>query len=479
MADLIQKRFSTIETILKMLNHRELMFRAIETSDKRQGNAVIEAEFFYLVAEYKKGLSAEKQKEVTTVFDYKNLLSAKVLDDRRATDGVTKLWFNSVIIDLFRLCKISLYRPLNKTSLLSAMTPIWSILSDINEKQLSLIPGTEEYDEWTDTLNAHITGLLGRIKANITKLEQIGEQFQEDIAEEGERELPDAMKLKFEHASKLYRHEVQPLSSFLDKDTRYEKGDGILLTIDALKNVFVRNGDLEYQALMTNYYLQYLDLFEPIKAVADNISIYLRKTKEAIAQHNAIESAYVIIKQAYNKTLSADRRLKNIKLSDLQDLAPERTLGKIKRPAPIQIDKKPAFLSNVFNELARRTLQNAHSIDDKLVFEDVIQKDSAVAIRHSIRLNRWVTSHSWPVNVDFIAHAYEQLKNTFEGFKVPDLLEISSTLVTSKQYTIKALPAFKQIREEDPDTGVVTEMGYCVRHITATGQHSEGSDGNQ
>jgi len=36
MADLIQKRFSTIETILKMLNHRELMFRAIETSDKRQ-----------------------------------------------------------------------------------------------------------------------------------------------------------------------------------------------------------------------------------------------------------------------------------------------------------------------------------------------------------------------------------------------------------------------------------------------------------
>jgi hypothetical protein len=479
MADLIQKRFSTIETILKMLNHRELMFRAIETSDKRQGNAVLEAEFFYLIANYKKGLPSEKKQEVNAVFDHKNLLSAKVLDDRRTADGVTKLWFNAVIVDLFRLCKISLYRPLNKTSLLSAMTPIWSMLSDITEKKVSLVPGTEEYDEWTDTLNSQITGLLGRIKANITKLEQIGEQFQEDIADQTERQLPDAIKLKFEHASRLYRREVQPLNSFLDKDTRYEKGDGILLAIDALRNVFVRNGDLEYQALMTNYYLQYLDLFEPIKAVADNVSIYLRKTKEAIAEHNAIESAFVIIRQAYNKTLSADRRVKNIKLSDLQDLSPARALGKIKRPAPIQIDKKPAFLSNVFNELARRTLQNAHSIDDKLVFEDVIQKDSAVAIRHSIRLNRWVKSHSWPEHVDYIAHAYEELKETFEDFKISDLLEISSTLVTSKEYTIKALPTFNQIREEDPETGALAEMGYCVRHITATGKNTEASDGNQ
>src|SRR3990167_2030528 len=300
----VVKRFNTVETLLRLLRYRDVMFNVIEATDRHHGNAIPETEFVRYVAEYQQRVSKEVSTDIALVFDCDNLLQAKVLNDRKSAGGTTKLWFNTSVIDIFRLCKISLYRPLTRISLNASMTPIWSIASEIKARQLSITPSTDEYNDWTDEVNHRVTELLGKIRANISKLERIGEQFEKTLKNESQEENIDISKAKYHQAARLYKREIEPLSVFLDKDTRYEQGDGIFLTLEKFKTLFGSFGDLESQSLMLRYQLQYLDLFKPVKKVADHVSIYLQKTKASIIEHNAIENAIGIIRQAYDKTLS-------------------------------------------------------------------------------------------------------------------------------------------------------------------------------
>ncbi|WP_214655429.1 hypothetical protein, partial [Vibrio anguillarum] len=76
-------------------------------------------------------------------------------------------------------------------------------------------------------------------------------------------------------AAKLYQREIDPLKVFLDKHTRYEEGDGIFLTLEYFRSFFHTVNDTSRAYLMLSYEVQYLDLFSPIKQVANQVSIYL------------------------------------------------------------------------------------------------------------------------------------------------------------------------------------------------------------
>lgn len=452
------KRFSTVETFALLLKHREVMFRVIQASDKYHGNAIPEMEFLRYVAEYQQSLSQEVAKEVALVFDSENLLQSQILNDRKSTSGAIKLWFNSSVIEVFRLCKISLYRPLTATSLKATMTPIWSILRELNENNLSITPGTEDYDDWLGEISHRITELLGKIKANITKLERIGDSFQSDLKSES----LELTKVKFHEASRLYRREIEPLRIFLAKDTRYEQGDGIHMTLETLTRHFALYGDIESQSLMNRFQLQYLDMFRPIKRVADSVSVYLRKTKSAIIEHNAIESAFCIIRDAYENTLSSDKRNKFLSLKDLVELGPTHPIASIGRVTPYRLEKNPSFLNTVFNELAHRNASAVDADNDGFLFEETVDKATSKKLRHSMRLNSWVEGFQWPMGQDYIELAYETLKNDWDGFSIPDLLEIGGKLHTFSKYKIILTNEFKSIEDSNH------KLNYRVRLLKPT-----------
>lgn len=451
------KQFSTVETLQRLLKYRDIMFSIIEDTDRQQGSGIAESDFLRFVAEYQNQAGSEAAKEIGLTFDLQNLQQAKILNDRKSANGVTKLWFNTSVMEIFRLCKISLYRPLTGIALNNAMQSIWAMAKKIDAKQLSITPGTDEYYDWIDEINHWVSELLGRINANISKLERVGEQFAKDI--ENSHTNIDVTKAKYQHAARLYQREIEPLCIFLDKDTQYQDGPGIIRTLEKFKRLFNSFNDIESESGMLQYQLQYLDLFEPVKRVADNINIYLKKTKTSIEEHNAIEYAYSILRTAYENTLNGDQRTKYISISDLQSIGPIHSIASLGRLPSFKLEKTPAFLNNAFDELAERSLNSNQSLEDILPFEESISKKRAGEMRHSIKLNQWVNKFEWPIGMDYLKIAHDTLRHELEGFKIPDLLEVGSQLHTHSKYNIVLFNEFNTLEDS------THELRYRVRHL--------------
>lgn len=299
--------------------------------------------------------------------------------------------------------------------------------------------------------------MLGRINANISKLERIGEQFSRDI-EDSHTDI-DLIKAKYKHAARLYHREIEPLSIFLDKDTQYQDGPGIIKTLEKFKKLFNSLNDNESEGGMLRYQLQYLDMFEPVKRVADNINIYLKKTKTSIEEHNAIESAFSILRTAYDKTLGGDQRTKFISISDLRALGPMHDIASLGRLPSFKLEKSPAFLNNAFDELAERSLNGIEKVDDSLPFEESISKKRAREMRHSIKLHQWVSSFQWPFGVDYLQVAHDRLRYELEDFKLPDLIEVGSQLHTQGKYNIVLFNDFNTLED------ATHELRYRIRHL--------------
>lgn len=453
----VAKQFSTVETLQRLLKYRDIMFSIIEETDRQQGSGIAESDFLRFVAEYQNQAGLEAAKEIGLTFDYRNLKQSKILNDRTSANGVTKLWFNTSVLEIFRLCKISLYRPLTGIALNNSMQSIWAMASKIDAKLLTIIPGTDEYFDWTDEINHSVSELLGRINANISKLERVGEQFARDI--ENSYINIDITKAKYKHAARLYQREIEPLSIFLNKDTQYEEGPGIIRTLEKFKRLFKSFNDSESESSMLRYQLQYLDLFEPVKRVADNINIYLKKTKTSIEEHNAIERAFTILRAAYENTLSGDQRTKYISISDLQSLGPVHRIASLGRLPSFKLEKSPAFLNNAFDELTERSLYRSTHEEDILPFEESISRKRAEEMKHSIKLNQWVKIFDWPLGVDYLKVAHDILRQELEDFKIPDLLEVGSQLHTCGKYRIILLNDFCILEDSKH------ELRYRVRHL--------------
>ncbi|WMB72719.1 hypothetical protein RA178_20300 [Shewanella oncorhynchi] len=453
----VTKQFSTVETLQRLLKYRAIMFSIIEETDRQQGSGIAESDYLRFVAEYQYQAGSEAAKEIGLTFDFQNLRQAKILNDRKIANGVTKLWFNTSVMEIFRLCKISLYRPLTGIALNNAMQSIWAMANKIDVNQLSIIPGTDEYYDWTGEINHWVSELLGRINANISKLERVGEQFERNI--EDSHTNIDLAKAKYKYAVRLYQREIEPLSIFLDKDTQYQDGPGIIRTLEKFKRLFRSLNDNESEGGMLRYQLQYLDLFEPVKRVADNINIYLKKTKTSIEEHNAIECAFTILRTAYENTLNGDQRTKFISISDLKALGPIHNIASLGRLPSFKLEKSPAFLNNAFEELAERSLNGKVSVEDSLPFEESISKKRAEEMRHSINLNQWVNTFEWPLGVDYLKVAHDALRHELKGFKLPDLLEVGSQLHTHGKYNIFLLNEFNTLEDS------THELHYRVRFL--------------
>lgn len=117
----VVKKFSTVETLQRLLKYRDIMFSVIEETDRQQGSGIAESDFLRFVSEYQNHVAPDVVKEIFLTFDIQNLQQAKILNDRKIVSGVTKLWFNTSVMEIFRLCKISLYRPLTGIALNNAM----------------------------------------------------------------------------------------------------------------------------------------------------------------------------------------------------------------------------------------------------------------------------------------------------------------------------------------------------------------------
>lgn len=463
----LEKRFNTVETLSLLLKYREVMFQLIRQIDNKTEQAIAKSEFYRIVVAHQQGLSRDERKTIGLVFDCSNLLQAKILNDIRATNGVTKLWFNTAIIDVFRLCEITLFRPLTSISLKASMAPLWSIQAEFDSKQLSVTPGTEEYKEWTAEIIHRVAELLGTIRANIAKLQRVGDVFEKEIVNEySQFNHMELVREKYKQASRLYEREIKPLSIFLNQDTRYENGDGIYHILGRFFSAFDAIGDVDSASLMNAYQIQCLDLFEPIKIVAKHVNTFLQKTSAAISEHSAIEKAYNILRSAYEETLSGDQRNKFIKLENLKDLGLRHSIHSINRISPIRLERTQSFINIVFNELSLRTEAIRDEISD--VFDEVVNRQNRTRLEYQENLEEWISNYQWPLNQDFILPVVQSLKNEIEGFSLPDIFIVIARVIKNTSLNVESQGTFNEIEDDD------YSVRYKVRYITSFSESQRG-----
>lgn len=455
------KQFGTKETIQKLLRYEEIMFNTIEYADNHSGS-IPESQFYAYVVGLQQSLSSDLAKEVALVFDVENLMQARIINDRRSINGSTKLIFNADVLGVFRLCKVSLHRPLTKISLNAAMTPLWSLVNQVKKGLLSTTPGTDDYNEWVDDLTIRVSDILGKIKSNVIKLQNMGQEF-ESMANASNKSASeiDIKKERYAIAAKICSREIEPLSVFLKKGVRYQDGDGIFLTLEFFRRLFTTNKDRNNRDIILSYELQYLDLFLPIKQVADQVSIYLQKTEKSLLEYNAIEKAYSVLLASFDKTLSSHMGKKFIDLNELGELSTGMIIPQLNKLTPFRVEKSPSFLDVVYNELAVRTQIYAPENSDVIILSESICKKAAQKIHHAQVLSKWTDTFDWPMNVDFIEVAHNEIMNNIPGFKVTDLFEIQAKLIHSPQFDIALTNQLKTIHDDTDD------FKYRVRHLIA------------
>jgi hypothetical protein len=469
-SDNINKRFSTIETIKRLLLFKDIMFKVIEYSDLNHTSAIPETQFYSYVVYEQEDKSKEKSKEIAVVCDVQNLLKARVINDRRNVDGTTSLLFNTTVFELFRLCKVSLHRPLTKVSLNASMSPLWSISKQIKERRLSTVPGSDDYNEWVDDLTFRVSELLGKIKTNIAKLQSVGLEFEKNAQNElSDQSLLATRRESFQLASKLFQREIEPLKIFLEKNTRYEDGDGIFLLFEYFRSFFKTVHDNQRAELVLSYEVQYLDLFLPIKTVANTVSIYLQKTQQSIFEQSAVDSAFSVIFAAYEKTLGTDMRNKYIDLKDLSTLDMGVSIPAVNRLSPFRADKSPAFLNIAFKELDSRVKKQNDQEGLDVELTEQINRESSKKLVHAQKLTKWVSEINWPNGIDFVEYAHNQLLDEMPEYTLPDLFEVQSSLINANNNSIKVLNEYRKIENE------THTFQYRVRYITNNIENKERS----
>lgn len=437
------------------------MFQVIRHISDSQDKAIAKSSFFQLVNEHKQGYGIDDQKTINLVFDCENLLSAKILDDIRVTNGVTKLWFTTSIIVVFSLCEISLYRPLTSTSLKASMSPLWGIQKEFNQKKLSVTPGTDDYNEWTSEIIHRIAEIFGTIRANISKLERAGMLFEKEVLIDDIHEKSvDLIREQYKQANRLYEREIKPLTIFLDQHTRYEFGDGIYTILANFYNAFDSIGDSSSASLMNAYQIQCLDLFTPIANVATTVNTYLQKTRTAIKEHNAIERAYATLRAAYENTLSADQRNRFIKKENLKELALRHPIHGVTRISPMRLERSQAFIHVLNNELSARQAGISPNSILTEEFDEKIDYKKRKLMEYQERLDSWICEHEWPFHIDFILHAKKELEKEFSEFTLPDLFTVIERIVKNKDFNVTSIGEFNYIEDEH------YKIKYKVRYIT-------------
>lgn len=457
----VKKQFGCVETIQKLLVYRDVLFDVIRYMDVNRTSSIPEFEFQKYVLRMPASSIKEVAKELLAVFDIENLKQSRILTDQKMLDGHSVIMFNPHVIGLFRLCETSLIRSLNVQALNNAMSPIWAMMKSHTEGKLSLVKGSEDYKEWTDELINHLSDLIGRIKSNIDKLQNMSMLIEQQAC--SSTEITRQFELKkeiFKRASSIYRREIKPLVTFLGRHANYDQGSGITKCLELFASIFKSIDDSVLADMMLTYHVQFCDMHTPIKQIADEISVFLKKSREALIEQSGIEKAFADIEAAYQQTLSTDMRNKYIDLRKLKQLSMPTRLPAINKPMSLRIDKEPSYLNNVFIEIEQRAHRSNEFLDGEILLSELIDRKNVLEIQHSLAVHKWSKNHHWPLEEDCLQIALNEVSKHVPDFKMPDLLEVLSSLQSDPRFKILVTNEFKTVSDNE------YKINYRVRQLS-------------
>ncbi len=448
------KRFDPRNTLLIMLRHPQLMYQIIEVLDAQQG-LLSEAQYLSLVQQYLKGITESREHgELVLAMHLDNLLFAGVVHDKIEQAEGQYILFNEAVLTVFRLCQLSLVKPLTKQALKTSMAPFWQIYDDLLANRLSTDVGSPDYADWTQDLTQRLGAIFGQVVASVKKLKRIGSEFAVSMNDEA-RDFA-VVQAQYQLAKSIYQREIEPLAVFLDKQTVYENGKGIYgiceVVAKKLQSIEAQAPNAKACQQIWDFQIKFLSLIPDITAVKHHISLYLQKTKTDIERHHAIETAYQILLDAVGVTNEAKQNLVYVNLTSLTKLGPHHRLARRFIPQSLRLPNQPSVIANALGSIARLADTPPETLAGE--FQEELDTQAQMREARARAIAQWAVQQSWPVGTDYVPEIVVKLAHSeFADVHITDVFDIAMIIRQQSESVI-----------EFYHTKVLTLNGMCYRY---------------
>ncbi|MEI6895480.1 MAG: hypothetical protein V5789_12835 [Colwellia sp.] len=454
------KKFNTLETLRILLEHPKVMFNVIRLMDKDKVRYISESQLAQEILHYADKLAPTEQQRLTLAFDTDNLLQSHILADKDIYQGSCRLIFQEGILGLFRLCETSLYQELTDSKLKSRLAALWRLQERINGAELSFIEDDPDYSEFVDDLMQQLSELLSVLKQNIDRMRLLGRDLEamsasslhDSIANSDSIALTNNNKEKMlAQISQLFERHIKPTQNFLNNNSRLAKGSNLFETLENFKLAFGGNGKHLLSDQIMRYSMSFSNIFVPITNVAHQVDQFLRKTRAALLQSNAMEHYYQKLNQAYEQTLA--RNLNKTKIDNVlvKDFAFINNFKRVAKLKDFRVGQSPSYFNNLFSELSLRLA--SLSLDKPLEnfnLTAVKNDQESKSLQRALAIFEQLNTVKLRESDDLCAMLHCRLSEDFADYQLADLIGACQLMQTQQdEFTLKTVNQKAYLRHNE------------------------------
>jgi len=462
------KKFNTIETLRILLDHPTIMFNVIRTMDNNKVRFITESHLALEILQYSQQVSHIESQRITLAFDTDNLLQSHILMDKDIYQGTCRLSFQEGIISIFRLCESSLYQELTDSKLKSRLASLWRLQERVNNAELSFIDDDPDYLEFVDDLVQQLSELLSLLKQNIDRMQGLGKDLEAMSSQvftevvSNDSSTTNNQYLGNEHKEKmlaqithLFERHIKPTQNFLNHSTRLAKGTNLFATLESFKNAFSGNNKHALSSQVLRYSMSFSNIFLPITEVAHQVDQFLRKTRSALLQSNAMEHFHQKLLSAYDKTL--ERSLNKTKIDNnlVKEFDFINNLKRASKLKDFRVGQSTSYFNNLFTELSLRLEAlnldgHFNSDNENFNLTAVIDDSESLVLKRSLAMFEHLNTIKLRESNDLTAMLHCRLSDSFDDYRLVDLIGACQLMQEQQaNFTLRTVNQKAYLRHDD------------------------------
>ncbi len=455
------KKFNTLETLRILLEHPNIMFNVIRLMDKDKVRYISESQLAQEILHYSAKLDSTEQQRLSLAFDTENLMQSHVLADKDVYQGTCRLTFQEGILSLFRLCETSLYQELTDSKLKSRLASLWRLQDRVNGAELSFIDNDPDYSEFVDDLMQQLSELLSILKQNIDRMRLLGRDLEAMSATSlNNNNVADASSNIFDNNNKeqllsqitqLFERHIKPTQNFLNHTSRLAKGSNLFETLDNFKSAFKGNGKHLLSDQIMRYSMSFSNIFVPITNVAHQVDQFLRKTRNALLQSNAMEYFHQKLNHAYDETLARNLNKTKIDNKLVKDFAFINNLKRLPKLKDFRVGQSPSYFNNLFSELSLRLESlTANKSFENFNLTAVKSDGDSKSLQRALAIFDQLNTIKLRETNDLCAMLHYRLADDFDDYQLADLIGACQLMQSNQdEFTLRTINKKAYLKHED------------------------------
>jgi hypothetical protein len=423
------KQLGTVETLSVILEHRKIMSECIKEMDLRGVNYIPEQAIFQRVKAYTELVKPDLKRRLRIAFSTTNLMQAHIVMDVDNSQGEHRLYFQTSVLDVVRLCDVSLYKKLTDVQLQTHLAFLNQAFQQMSSGSLNFMDHDDDFVEYIDNLFMNIGRLLSDIRQNVVKMQSLGKELEKLTANSVKvgidtHEYIEAKQRWLNEIVKLYERHILPVLLFLNPDTSYEGMDGLHAILSKLSELLENNMQTQLANSCQAYALSLLNFYQPIESTANAVNRFIHKQRDSIKRFNAIEHFYqrhLMVELRKTQSHNLNKKL----LSNNGIVSPHFSPGikAFSRPVGYAFNDSPAYFKNLFNELAAR-IQDIDALGDlsKVFSQSSNNNASELQLHRYYALQNVLSKITLRETNDLTNMLHQRLKDDFEAYRLFDLI---------------------------------------------------------